>query len=104
MVVAVGLAARRAAVVGHGVGRDALGLPVAADDPDIDGGVVVDDPQLGPFGRVLAGIRLDHPEVGEGGYRLPGGVVQAAVDLGAERDADGLDLGRGGAGQEKEGE
>ena len=89
-----------AAVVGHVVGRDASGLAVAAQDPDVQARVVVEDPELGRFRRVLARPRIRLPEAGEGLGRAPDGVGDETVDLRPLRNADGLQSLRAKAGDE----
>ena len=55
-------AASAAAVVGHGVGRDAARLAVVAGDADIEAVAVVDDTGLRLLAGGVAGPRLDHAE------------------------------------------
>ncbi|MCK7481355.1 MAG: hypothetical protein M0C28_32325 [Candidatus Moduliflexus flocculans] len=64
------------------------GLPVVAEDADVEDGPVVDDAQLGPLGGLAAGARDGHPEAREHGGLPPGVVVEAAVELGALLDAE----------------
>ena len=83
-------AASSAAVVGHGVGRDAVRLAVVAVDADIEAVAVVDDAGLRLLAGGFAGPRLDHAEAVDDRGGLPGGVVQAPVDAGPLIDPDGL--------------
>ena len=76
---------------------------VAAEGGDVEGVIVVGDPDLGRFGGGGAVLGVDLGEADGVGRGLPDGLVEAAVEGDGLRGADGLDglgvgRGEGGAG------
>ena len=74
-------------------------LGVAAERGDVEGVVVVGDPDVGRLGRGGAVVRIVLGEAGRGGGGLPDGFIEAAVEGDGLGGADGLDGLDGGGGR-----